>query len=143
MGQTNLWMQMIQYLVRPLLPLLSLHNTNFYNQATTSMHPSLNVDSNNEPISQSTHTSLADTQHAARVPLPPPTFFFAQPSVDVSKDAETGSLVVIVHPEADADARPEPGPGPEPESASASGVGAGGFGAIGGTQATSKGKTTA
>lgn len=106
---------------------------------TTSTHPSPKIerDSNNEPIAHSTHTTLADTQHAARVPLPPPTTSFAQPTVDVAEDTETGSPVVTVHPEVDADARPEPGP--EPESAFASGAGAEGFGAIGGTQANFKG----
>lgn len=139
-----------RYLPSPTSP-LALHN---HHQSdiqkhtdTTSTHPSPKIererdrDSNNEPIAHSTHTTLADTQHAARVPLPPPSSSFAQPTVDVAEDTETGSPVVTVHPEADADARPEPGPEPEPEPESAfgSGVGAEGFGAVGGTQANLKG----
>lgn len=98
---------------------------------TTSTHPSpkFERDSNNEPIAHSTHTTLADTQHAARVPLPPPTSSFAQPTVDVTEDTETGSPVITVHPEADADAKPEPGP--ELESTSAGEVNAEVFGAVG------------
>lgn len=101
---------------------------------TTSTHPSPQIerDSNNEPTAHSTHsthTTVADTQHAARVPLPPPTSSFAQPTVDVSKDAETGSPVVTVHPE------PGPGREPEPELESASArdvnVNAAVFGAVG------------
>lgn len=63
------------------------------------------------------------------MPLPPPTASFAQPTVDVSKDGETGSPVVTVHPE------PGPGREPEPESESASArdanVNAAVFGAVG------------
>lgn len=128
-------MQMQQYSVRLSHPcsfsitaLLTINNTD-----TTSTHPSsfpiVGLDSNNEPTSHSTHTILADTQHAARVPLPPPTSSFAQPTVDVTEDTETGSPVVTVHPEADADARPELGP--KPESASADSVNAEVFGAVG------------
>lgn len=122
------------YLPSPTSP-LALHNhyqSDIQKHTdTTSTHPSPKIerDSNNEPIAHSTHTTLADTQHAARVPLPPPTSSFAQPTVDVSNDAEMGSPVVTVHPEADADARPEPGP--EPESASADSVNAEVFGAVG------------
>lgn len=126
------------YLPSPTSP-LALHN-HYQSDIqkhidTTSTHPSPKIererdrDSNNEPISHSTHTTLADTQHAARVPLPPPTSSFAQPTVDVTEDTETGSPVVTVHPEADADARPEPGP--ELESASAGDVNAEVFGAVG------------
>lgn len=122
------------YLPSPTSP-LALHNhyqSDIQKHTdTTSTHPSPKIerDSNNEPIAHSTHTTLADTQHAVRVPLPPPTSSFAQPTVDVTEDTETGSPVVTVHPEADADARPEPGP--KPESASAGGVNAEVFGAVG------------
>lgn len=140
-------MQMQQYLVRvtclPVPPyslsiIISLSITiislTYRNTDTTSTHPSPIIererdrDSNNEPISHSTHTTLADTQHAARVPLPPPTSSFAQPTVDVTEDTETGSPVVTVHPEASAGADAEPGP--EPESASADSVNAEVFGAV-------------
>lgn len=133
-------MQTQQYLVRvTCLPLpphslsIIIISLTYRNTDTTSTHPSpkIECDSNNEPIAHSTHTTLADTQHAARVPLPPPTSSFVQPTVDVTEDTETGSPVVTVHPEADADARPEPGP--EPESASAGGVNVNAevFGAVG------------
>lgn len=140
-GQRVLWTQTQRYSVcisiLPVHPPPFLHNPNPDLRTptdTTSTHPSPKIererdrDSNNEPIAHSTHTTLADTQHAARVPLPPPTSSFAQPTVDVSNDAEMGSPVVTVHPEADADARPEPGP--EPESASADSVNAEVFGAV-------------
>lgn len=122
------------YLPSPTSP-LALHNhyqSDIQKHTdTTSTHPSpkIECDSNNESIAHSTHTTLADTQHAARVPLPPPTSSFVQPTVDVTEDTETGSPVVTVHPEVDVDARPEPGP--EPESASAGGVNAEVFGAVG------------
>lgn len=122
------------YLPSPTSP-LALHN-HYQSDIqkhidTTSTHPSPKIerDSNNEPIAHSTHTTLADTQHAARVPLPPPTSSFAQPTVDVTEDTETGSPVVTVHPEAGAGADAEPGP--ELESASAGGVNAEVFGAVG------------
>lgn len=133
-------MQTQQYSVRvTCLPLpphslsIIIISLTYRNTDTTSTHPSPKIerDSNNEPIAHSTHTTLADTQHAARVPLPPPTSSFAQPTVDVTEDTETGSPVVTVHPEAGADARPEPGP--ELESASAGGVNVNAevFGAVG------------
>lgn len=141
-------MQMQQYLVRvtclPLFPhslsiIISLSITiislTYRNTDTTSTHPSPIIererdrDSNNEPISHSTHTTLADTQHAARVPLPPPSSSFAQPTVDVTEDTETGSPVITVHPEAGAGADAEPGP--KAESASAGGVNTEVFGAVG------------
>lgn len=133
-------MQMQQYLVRvTCLPLpphslsIIIISLTYRNTDTTSTHPSPKIerDSNNEPIAHSTHTTLADTQYAARVPLPPPSSSFAQPTVDVTEDTETGSPVVTVHPEAGADARPEPGP--ELESASAGGVNVNAevFGAVG------------
>lgn len=130
LGQRDLWMRMQQYSVSlshlcpfSITALLTPNTTD-----TTSTHPSPQIerDSNNEPTAHSTHTThttLADTQHAARVPLPPPTTSFAQPTVDVTEDTETGSPVVTVHPE----------PGPEPESASAGdvNVNAAVFGAVG------------
>lgn len=63
------------------------------------------------------------------MPLPPPTSSFAQPTVDVSKDAETGSPVVTVYPEADA--RPEPETELESASARDANVNAEVFGAVG------------